>query len=142
MQIRLRPETEVAMAVECVAFIHQIFYRQIENEVTQVFLLASRYSFLGSFHPFSCAQLPKGNTNRKELLLHFTNFDTMGKEQDAEIIPISRIDEARKLEFEPASDAEPVQFSAHVPQGMNKSHLLTSHSLVKTINSILSRSRG
>lgn len=86
---------------ESVAFTHRILYKQHEDEKPQVYLLASRYSFLESFHLNSSAIPLFGPVNRKELLLHFTDFDTMGKRQDAELIPTSQIIEARNLEFEP-----------------------------------------
>lgn len=103
---------------ESVAFIHRILYKQHEDEKTQVYLLVSRYSFLESFHLNSSATQLFGLINRKELLLHFTDFDTMGELQDAELIPTSQIIEVRNLEFELAPDAEPVRSVAHAPAGM------------------------
>lgn len=118
-QTRLRPEIATAEAVECVIFIHRIYKQSNENEETRFYLLATRYSFLDLTHPFSSVQKPVGSVNRKELLLHFTDFDTMGERQDAEIIPLNEIIEARNLEFEPAPNADPVQLAADAPTGMH-----------------------
>jgi hypothetical protein len=124
VQVRLRPTTEMAEAVEFVAFVHRILCTEDENQETSFLLLASRYSFLGSFNPFCSAQQLIGPISRKELLLHFTDFNTMGERQDAEIIPVSEIIEAGNLEFNPAPYADPVQLVARPPEGMNKFCLL------------------
>lgn len=126
-QIRLRPEIATAEAAECVIFVHLIYTQQNENGETQFFLLATRYSFLDLTHPFSSLQKPVLSINRKELLLHFTDFDTMGERQDAEIIPINEIIEARNLEFEPAPNADPVQLSVDAPAGMPSVSSSISH---------------
>jgi hypothetical protein len=118
VQVKWRPEMATGETTESVAFIHRILYKQYGDEKPQVYLLASRYSFLELFHLNSSAIPLFGPVNRKELLLHFTDFDTMGKRQDAELIPTSQIIEARNLEFEPAPYAEPVQSVAHAPAGM------------------------
>lgn len=119
MQIRWCPEMATAEAIECVAFVHRILYEQNEDEKPQFYLLASRYSFLESLHPISSATQLFRPITRKELLLHFTDFDTMGERQDAEIIPISQIIAAKNLEFEPTTYVDPVQSVVHAPAGMN-----------------------
>jgi hypothetical protein len=50
----------------------------------------------------------------------------MGERQDAEIIPINEIIEARNLEFEPAPNVDPVQLLADAPAGMNNVPFSTS----------------
>jgi hypothetical protein len=125
-QIQLRPKVATEEAVECVVFVHRIYKQQNENEETQCYLSVSRYSFLESTHPFSLARKSAGSIDRKELLLHFTDFDTMGERQDAEIIPINEIIEARNLEFEPAPNVDPVQLLADAPAGMNNVPFSTS----------------
>lgn len=119
-QILLRPEIATAEEVECVVFVHRIYKQQNETDETQFYLLATRYSFLESTRPFSWTKNSAGSTNRKELLLHFTDFETMGERQDAEIIPINKIMEAKSLEHEPASNADPVQLAVDAPAGMRR----------------------
>lgn len=112
-------QVAITDSTQCVVFVHRILYKQDEDEKAQYYLLVSRYSFLESFPPMSYAGELMGPVTRKELLLHFTDFATMGTSRDAEIIPIDHILEAKALEFEPAPNADPVQLVAHAPEGMN-----------------------
>lgn len=111
--MRLRRGNNTEAGLECVAFVHSISYAENTREW---YLVASCYSFMESFHPFYSAQQSVENINRKELILHFTDFDTMGELHDAEIIDGSKIIEARDPEFIPA-DEDVVQLVNQVPEG-------------------------
>jgi len=107
--------------MECVAFIHNILRIEPEDGIKSFALVVSLYSFLQSTPPFSSKQ-HSANTaisiNRKELLLHFGDFETMGERQDAEIIFVDDILQAQDLEFTPAGPQDPVQHLTRVPESM------------------------
>jgi hypothetical protein len=105
--------------MEYVAFIHNILRIDPEDgDTTRSFaLVVSRYSSLQSTPPFSFVNTAL-SINRKELLLYFSDFETMGQPQDAEIIFVDDILHAQDLELTPSCSLDPVKHLTRVPESM------------------------
>jgi hypothetical protein len=109
-------------SLEYVIFIHDIRYEDGGSDAKSYHLLVTKYSFLGSAHPFQARQSSRDHEvaiSNKELLLHFENFDKMGTRDDAEVIRLDDIAYAEYLTsgFEFSSDS--VDHAVRPPPGGN-----------------------
>jgi hypothetical protein len=81
-------------SLEYVIFIHNIHGGQGSSDVKSCHLMATKYSFHRLAHPFQEQQSSGENevaTSNKELLLHFGDFDKMGKQGDAGVMRLDDI---------------------------------------------------
>ena len=109
----VRIGTESGTSLEYVILVHDIRYRtRSDRESWQ--LLVTKYSFLPS--SFQWQQSPRDCNvalSDRELLLHFEDFDKMGKRNDAEII--------RLVDIASATDLTSVDHVVRPPPGRNAS---------------------
>ncbi|KAK2751820.1 hypothetical protein FQN55_009263 [Onygenales sp. PD_40] len=100
-QIEIKSSNSGEQETKYVIFVHDIIHDGKLNVAGAYSLLVSKYSFLRSNLLFQSNGSESDLTNsisRKELLLHFDNFATMGEEQDAEIIRLTDIVDAQQLD--------------------------------------------
>ena len=104
---RVRVNSEGSL--DCIILIHNICHDSSCSEAKSYHLLVTKYSFLRSAHPFHSLQSSRDNgeaMSDRELLLHFEDFNRMGKRDDAELIRLDDIAyaEALTVDSEFASD--------------------------------------
>jgi hypothetical protein len=76
-------------------FVHDIIsFNSQESE--DYSLQVTKYSFFGSTHPFNTME--NGAASTREMILHYTNFEKMGLQEDAEFISVKDIKESHSLE--------------------------------------------
>ena len=102
---------------ENVVFIWEIFSDENTGAGTYD-LLVTRYSMLNSAYPFNVGiSSDDTETNVKELLLHFGDFDKMGTQDDAEIIHVRDICSARDFALVPGMSSDDVDHVLRPPSG-------------------------
>jgi hypothetical protein len=118
---RVRINSEESL--EYVIFIHDILYEVDDSENPQSFhLLATKYSFLRSAHLFQTLESLRDHEvviSSRELLLHFENFNKMGKPDDAEVIRIDDIAYAGHLTSGSDISSDFVEYTVQPPAGGN-----------------------
>lgn len=97
-------------SLEYIIFIHDIRYEDGCSDAKSCHLMVTKYSFLRSAHLFKAQQSSVSNgvaISDRELLLHFEDFDKMGKRDDAEVIRLDDIAYAADLTsgFEVSSES-------------------------------------
>jgi hypothetical protein len=118
---RVRMSSEGSL--ECIIFIHDIRCEDGCSDAKSYHLMVTKYSFLRSAYPFHAQQSSRENEvaiSNRELLLHFEDFDKMGKQDDAEVIRLDDIAYAEDLTsgFENSSDS--VDHVVRPPSSGNK----------------------
>lgn len=99
---------------DSVIFVHDFWLDDDESEGGRAYVLATRYSVLSQVYPFqSVLASDDGPTSEKELVLHFQDFDKMGKREDAEWLSVDGIAAARRL----VMDHGEVDHVLEVPEG-------------------------
>ena len=109
-------------SLEFIIFIHDIRHEDGCSDGKPYHLMVTKYSSLGSTHPFHAQQSWRDNEaaiSNRELLLHFEDFDKMGTRDDAEVIRLDDIAHAKGLtsDFEISSDS--VDHVVRPPSGGN-----------------------
>jgi hypothetical protein len=118
---RVRMNSEESL--EYIIFVHDIYCEDGNSDARSYHFIVTKYSFLRSAHPFHAQQSLRDNEvaiSNRELLLHFEDFDNMGKRDDAEVIRIDDIVYAEDLTsgFEISSDS--VDHVVRPPSSENK----------------------
>ncbi len=117
---RVRVNSEGSM--EYIIFIHDIRSEDGCSDATSCRLTVTKYSFLRSVHPFHAQQSSRDNKaaiSNRELLLHFEDFDKMGKRDDAEVIRLDDIASAEALPSGLEISADIVDHVVWPPSGGN-----------------------
>lgn len=114
MEIDVNSLSQKAKCFTFVVYIHDIVLSDIGSHQ----IMVTKYSFLASSGPFQVGEfIADCSISPQELLLHFEDFNSMGRRQDAEVIDLDTIVAARTLPLEQQYHTSPIQHLRQNPQG-------------------------
>jgi hypothetical protein len=117
-RIRMKPE----MSPKYIIFVHDIGCIDDASDAESYHLLVTKYTFLASTYPFQAQQPLRDRDvalSDRELLLHFGDFNKMGKQDDAELIRPDDIVYAEDLTSSFGTSADAVDNIVRPPPGGN-----------------------
>ena len=112
-----RVTTGLTEPKEFIILVRNIVRRRNDDGTEAIELLILKHSFLSDISP--CAPTSKDSTSasKQELVLHFRDFNSMGRQEDAEVIYVKEILHAKHLTEDLEAYFDIVEYRVSFPSG-------------------------